>query len=509
MAIIDTDNNRVVIRIIYEGASKAGKTRSLYALQKKLKTPGGVFDPQQRKDDGEDYIATQSFEWLSYIGGLFENSKIEAQIISLPGELCCRAQREALLKTADAIIFVLDSRLENLPLNLEHLRRLQSWRDSRDIAPGLIIQNNFEDSAECLSNQQLQQLLNISDRLEKVMSSAASTGQGIREIFVATVRLALNHLTTCREQGQNLFAKVPINNGEKLQHWWQNADLAEATQDGFTALLSAQVDNNDSSLPTIADTASPTLYPLRLERHLPTTPTPDVPVTWRNPPLATRQALQQLNACNLTLVEYAENLWRATDSAQQWYCWSHNEWLHDTLDNALLNLQNHTRLRLLHQDYLPTAHYYTISHQASYRWRLWQIVKTCKTLGQEQKKMHQGLSAEAFIEKLLQQANTLYATFQNLSSVMHLSDLHWDNFQKNPQGHYEYLGPIHEQSETEIMDKTIILDHIQHICGQAVIAAMDDNLDLCAALEHLEKWEIECDAQQCTEMAVRLADLLR
>src|SRR5687767_2395674 len=101
MAVIDSTQDALVVRIVYDGPPMAGKTTSLRTLAAKLGSP--LQTPAEI--DGR----TLYFDWLDYTGGLFEGRRIRCQIVSVPGQASLASRRRALLETADAVVFVSDT----------------------------------------------------------------------------------------------------------------------------------------------------------------------------------------------------------------------------------------------------------------------------------------------------------------------------------------------------------------------------------------------------------------
>ncbi len=119
MALIDTARDLVIIRVVYDGPPQSGKTTSLHALQKIMRTNGAVFSPEEK--DGR----TQYFDWLEFTGGVFDGRRILAQIVSVPGQPALEGRRQYLLQSADAIVFVADSRSSGVALSAEYFSDMQ------------------------------------------------------------------------------------------------------------------------------------------------------------------------------------------------------------------------------------------------------------------------------------------------------------------------------------------------------------------------------------------------
>jgi hypothetical protein len=96
MAIIDETRGVLVVRIVYDGPALSGKTTSLRALAQgvssKLECPAELAG------------RTLFFDWVDYVGGLFDGRQIRCQIVSVPGQRELAHRRQMLVETADAVI---------------------------------------------------------------------------------------------------------------------------------------------------------------------------------------------------------------------------------------------------------------------------------------------------------------------------------------------------------------------------------------------------------------------
>jgi len=120
LAVLDLERNVVVIRIVYDGPPEAGKTTSLRALAGSLNRP--LFCPEEH--DGR----TLFLDWMDYTAGRFEGKQIRCQIVSVPGQKRLIERRKRLLREADVIVFVADSRRGELETTMSFLRELPAPR---------------------------------------------------------------------------------------------------------------------------------------------------------------------------------------------------------------------------------------------------------------------------------------------------------------------------------------------------------------------------------------------
>jgi len=209
VVILDPDSDDVVIRVVYDGPPEAGKTTSVRSLAGSLNRP--VFTPDQVEG------RTVFFDWLDYTGGLFEGHRIRCQVVSVPGQATLAPRRRALLADADVVVFVADTRREQvgaLPGYLQGLARILSRAEGPPV--GLVLQANKRDLPGAVPVSDLRQLLGGAGLRVGIVESVATDGAGIRQAFVFAVRLALDR---AREQlrGGGLPAVRPqVASGEDL-----------------------------------------------------------------------------------------------------------------------------------------------------------------------------------------------------------------------------------------------------------------------------------------------------
>jgi signal recognition particle receptor subunit beta len=218
MAIIDTERDIIVIRIVYDGPPFSGKTSSIQSLSKILHKTNRVFSPDEQLEK------TCYFDWLDYSGGFFKGYSISCQIITVPGQLSLEQRRHWLLQTADAIIFVIDASEADATIPLAYFKDLQTII-SRDQITKIIIQANKQDKVVQLSTDKLMTLFSeASDFFDiKIVESSAQASKGIREAFVLAVRSALETAEILMAQGKMTQGKAEITSGQQLFAHLQHA----------------------------------------------------------------------------------------------------------------------------------------------------------------------------------------------------------------------------------------------------------------------------------------------
>lgn len=209
MAVLDSQNNAVVIRVVYDGAPLAGKTTSVCALGQGL--GAGVYSPADLNG------RTLYFDWLDYTGGLFEGHRIRCQIVSAPGQTSLAARRRQLLESADVVVFVGDSTLRGFDADRAYLGSLCSVLRQLSGPPiGVVLQANKRDLPDAVPLERMRSMLDGMDMKVGVVESIATEGTGIREAFVFAVRLALDRVRELMRTGELKSGKPVIDSAQDL-----------------------------------------------------------------------------------------------------------------------------------------------------------------------------------------------------------------------------------------------------------------------------------------------------
>lgn len=193
MPTIDTASDTLVVRIVYDGPPFSGKTTSLRALARSL----GVRITTPAEADGR----TLFFDWIDYVGGLFEGRKIRCQIVSVPGQHELAARRSLLLEQADAVVLVADTRRSHMGEALSMLASLLPRCRAEDPPVGIVVQANKRDAPDSVPAEELRARFGAVAPLA-VIETVASHGGGIREAFVFGVRLALDRVRALSAAGE-------------------------------------------------------------------------------------------------------------------------------------------------------------------------------------------------------------------------------------------------------------------------------------------------------------------
>src|SRR5687768_4781744 len=107
MALFDREQQKIILRVIYDGAERAGKTTNVTQLCGFFSSlrRSDIYSPDVDVNDGR----TIYFDWMQLEAGLIAGYKIRCQLITVPGQSSLSRRRWQLLKTADVVVFVCDS----------------------------------------------------------------------------------------------------------------------------------------------------------------------------------------------------------------------------------------------------------------------------------------------------------------------------------------------------------------------------------------------------------------
>ena len=199
MAFIDPEKQCLTVRIVFDGAPEAGKTATLEALARSVGE--NVLTPEERDR------RTLYFDWMEHTAGRFGGRPINCQIVTVPGQRSLFDRRESILQTADAVVFVVDSRASELARGAEALNECRSVLMSQPEPCELLVQANKQDCEGALSPEAVVSGLGATGTL--CVGSIADQGVSVREVFLQAVRLALARVRRLDAAGALVHEAIP------------------------------------------------------------------------------------------------------------------------------------------------------------------------------------------------------------------------------------------------------------------------------------------------------------
>jgi len=437
----------VRVRIVYDGPPLAGKTATLHALEHKLSSNRVV---QPLNDTGVNL--------LEYQGGMYDQLPIACQIFTTPSDLRWSKRRQFLLNHADAIILILDTRPESLPLGLEYLRQLRDFlHQLPPPVPLFLIQANCQDYPHALNTATLHSF--FIDPSIKIMETSAVNGVGIRETFVMAVRLAVERLNALKEDFKLFKGKCELIN---VDEWIEVLHTQQTDPENTALSLFINAPTPPQTSPKISNP-----HDIHADISEVVLPSPETPLKWLFPALSMQSTLSQL--IDLSNIFEDQEGWIVTN--QHWKVFSRADWHYLSENVAIDALQQQTHWHTQALFGLPQHRGLALS-QSEQGWHLWQIAQRPMLIFSKN-------SADEFISQFLMTAKYISQTLQRLNKFMSISQIILEHF--DSQGNfYGRLCPTEETLKMSSVDKTLTL------CLPILTSATFEPTLLLAALEQQE-----------------------
>ncbi|HVY30828.1 MAG TPA: GTPase domain-containing protein [Polyangiaceae bacterium] len=375
MAVIDDKKGVLVVRIVYDGPAFSGKTTSLRALARGVSS--------QMTTPAETAGRTLYFDWVDYVGGLFDGRQIRCQIISVPGQLDLAERRRCLLETADAMVLVLDTREHEWEFSLEWVKATVLRCRSKDPPVGLVLQANKRDAADAVPLPEIRAGLAGLPPVALVQSSATS-GDGIREAFVLGVRMALDRVRALASVGKLGHGRPDDDTPEELLERLRSVEngAAEPVGGSYAEAAAEALENELDSSPATSEVqvvAKPA--PLTAEFDLDEAlfvPDPAMPGGMIWPPVDGRALLHEVASLDIRPARVGRTDWCGSGSGFRFH--SLGQALFPDLQSARNQLIEWARLHVANTAHLSGGRAVILADAGRGRLRLWQIVRSEATL---------------------------------------------------------------------------------------------------------------------------------
>ncbi len=191
MALINTANREIQCKIVYYGIGKSGKTTNVEYIH--AQTPESSRGKLLSVATEEE--RTLTFDFLPLDLGLIHNFHVRFHLYSVPGQVRYERSRLAILRSADGIVYVADSRRDRLEENYGSLIELEAFMQQigRNMAEfPLVMQWNKRDMPDALSAAVLEHYLNR--RGAPSFEAVALRGEGVFPTLRTACRLVMARL---------------------------------------------------------------------------------------------------------------------------------------------------------------------------------------------------------------------------------------------------------------------------------------------------------------------------
>lgn len=375
MPIVDKERGVLVVRVVYDGPPFSGKTTTLRALAERLGV--GLVSPAEQ--DGR----TLFFDWVDYVGGLFDGRQIRCQIVSVPGQKELAKRRKKLLDAADAIVMVADTRRSEIDDTYELLRELLPRCRAENPPVGVVIQANKRDAPDSVPRAELHAEFERIAPLA-VIDTVATTGEGVREAFVFAVRLALDRVRALAATHRLKEGAPEADNAEALLRQLEPLSVAPLVTESSLlaepgALATTPLPEFDALVP--ADTPRANEPPRAsatagAERTF--VPDPLMPGGFIWPPVDGRMLLHEIAQLKRVPVLTPCGDWWA--AGEGWRFHSSASALFETADRGRQELIEWARLHAANVQRLSPGRTVILADAGAGRFRLWQLVRASYAL---------------------------------------------------------------------------------------------------------------------------------
>lgn len=181
----DTGKTHIHARIVYWGPAGSGKTTCLASLGPHLDPEEGFPLYSLASADGSTY----QFDLLPVEEFRFGGQRVRLRILAVPGAAERSHERQALLRGADAIVFVADPQRSARAANIRSFKELEEILLGRGIDPNLmpfVIVFNKQDLADTITLEEFRHDLGLPN--VPAFEAVATDGRGVFDAFSEVFR---------------------------------------------------------------------------------------------------------------------------------------------------------------------------------------------------------------------------------------------------------------------------------------------------------------------------------
>jgi signal recognition particle receptor subunit beta len=215
----------LTLKIVYYGPGLSGKTtnlRNLYA-RTRPEVRGRLLSVETRDD------RTLFFDVLPVFFSTESGYNVKVKVLTVPGQVIHMATRRIVLRSADAVAFVADSRRSATEENNRYWHSLREDMRENGLDPDrvpVVIQFNKRDLPDARTDEELERVR--SRGREPVVGAVALRGEGVCETFHELMQAAWQRL----DADANLTRNIGLREEEFLGRIFQHMDLGGTRLEG-------------------------------------------------------------------------------------------------------------------------------------------------------------------------------------------------------------------------------------------------------------------------------------
>ncbi|MFL5346839.1 MAG: GTP-binding protein [Hyalangium sp.] len=215
----------LTLKIVYYGPGLSGKTTNLRHLYARARPEvrGRLLSVETRDD------RTLFFDVLPVFFSSEKGYNVKVKILTVPGQVIHVATRRIVLRAADAVAFIADSRRSATSENNRHWHSLREDMRENGLEPErvpVVIQFNKRDLPDTRTEEELE-VVRQRGR-EPVVGAVALRGEGVCETFHELMRAAWQRL----DAEAHLTRNIGLSEEEFLGRIFRHLDLGGTTLQG-------------------------------------------------------------------------------------------------------------------------------------------------------------------------------------------------------------------------------------------------------------------------------------
>jgi signal recognition particle receptor subunit beta len=201
---VDLSATELTVKLVYYGPPRGGKTSNLRAIHRigAACACGQLMTLETAKD------RTLFFDMLPISLGSVGGLKIRVKLFAVPGQIMHNATRRLVLRAADGVAFIVDSRRGETDGNRESFFDLQRNLEKTGIDPAripIVVQFNKRDLEDICTDEELDAIAGRSR--EPIYKAVATRGYGVMQ----TLRGLLRETWRKLEEDHGLEEKLGIS----------------------------------------------------------------------------------------------------------------------------------------------------------------------------------------------------------------------------------------------------------------------------------------------------------
>jgi signal recognition particle receptor subunit beta len=248
MAHVNFQRSLLRFKIVYYGPDLCGKTTNLEELHKMF---GGNVELVSLQNEGDRTIF---FDYMPLNLGKLGNIETVFRIYTVSGQVRDNKTRKMVLRDVDGIVFVADSRKEEMPNNVESLFSLEENLAQEGVELSslpMVIQYNKRDLDDIVSIERMEAELNQAGR--PFFAASAHKGENVKKTLlaiaqqvyeVAAERYGLADPVERKVDGEDNWSSIsmvpPPPPAEKISGTPQPSDRVVDSSDEQISLLKSQ-----------------------------------------------------------------------------------------------------------------------------------------------------------------------------------------------------------------------------------------------------------------------------